>query len=76
LLGTNLVYLGVIGVFIGLKMLIPGQGNLRNTAFVCLACALWGGFGGVVDAFFALHTHFFRQDFDKQYGRGTSCTRC
>ncbi|MGD1119387.1 MAG: hypothetical protein ABR886_07860 [Dehalococcoidales bacterium] len=67
LMGANLLYLALIGVFIGWKMLIPGQGNLGSTAYVCLACALWGGFGGVVDAFFALHTHFSSQDFDRQY---------
>ncbi len=63
----NLVLLAVIAAVIIVYTLIPGQKNLENTAFVCLACVLWGGFGGVVDAFFALSTHFSRQDFDKQY---------
>jgi hypothetical protein len=63
----NLVYLAIIVLIIVLYQLIPGQKNLENSAFVCLACALWGGVGGVVDAFFALHTHFARQDFDRQY---------
>lgn len=63
----NLLLLGIIAVVIIFYTLIPGQKNLENTAFVCLACVLWGGFGGVVDAFFALSTHFSKQDFDTQY---------
>ncbi len=47
--------------------LVPGQSRLENTAFVCLACAIWGGIGGIVDAFLAMHTHIAKQDFDRQY---------
>jgi H+/Cl- antiporter ClcA len=40
---------------------------MENTLYVFLACAVWGGVGGIVDAFFALNTHIAKQDFDKQY---------
>ena len=63
----NVVILAVIAALIIVYALIPGQKNLENSAFVCLACVLWGGFGGVVDAFFALSYHFSRQDFDRHY---------
>lgn len=67
LLFSNLFYLvGIIGLIVW-KMLIPGQPILEQPAYVVLACALWGGMGGVVDALFALHTHFSNQDFDLQY---------
>ena len=64
---TNGIYLAIFVSVIGALVLIPGQARLHNTAFVCLACAMWGGFGGVVDAFFALRTHFSRQDFDDEF---------
>jgi hypothetical protein len=63
----NLLYLAIIILLIIWYKLIPGQDNLQNTAFVCLACTLWGGLGGVVDAFFAMHAHFSQQDFDTNY---------
>ena len=63
----NLVFLGLFLFFIIRYSLIPGQNNLENTAFVCLACAVWGGIGGIVDAFFAFYKHVSSQDFDKQY---------
>jgi hypothetical protein len=63
----NFAWLVVIGFFIGWKMLIPGQEGLQQVGLVALACALWGGIGGVVDAFFALHSHFSKQDFDVRY---------
>lgn len=47
--------------------LIPGQAILGNSAYVCLACAIWGGIGSVVDAFLALNTHTANRDFDPQY---------
>ena len=67
LLAGNVGYLCVIIGIISWKVLIPGQSNLQQTAYVALACALWGGLGGVVDALFALHTHFSDQDFDLRY---------
>jgi hypothetical protein len=67
LLGWNFICLGIIGYFIGSYMLIPGQKNLEDIGFVALACALWGGVGGVVDALFALHTHISSRDFDLRF---------
>jgi hypothetical protein len=32
-----------------------------------LACAIWGGVGGVVDALVSLNAHVTDQDFDKRY---------
>ena len=63
----NFLWLIIIGGLIWWKMLIPGQDSLQQIGLVALACALWGGVGGVVDAFFALHTHFSKQEFDKRY---------
>jgi hypothetical protein len=48
-------------------MLIPGQESLQQIGLVALACALWGGVGGVVDAFFALHSHISDRDFDMHF---------
>lgn len=67
LLVLNFVFLVGFGLFIGLFTLIPGQKNMENTAFVCLACAMWGGLGGVIDAFIALYLHTSRQDFDLHF---------
>ncbi len=65
--GYNLVwFIGLVGIIV-IYQLVPGQERLVDTAWVCLACALWGGVGGVVDAYFALHTHFADQDFDRRY---------
>lgn len=64
----NFLLLFVWIALIGWFRLIPGQNNLEDTAYVLLACAIWGGVGGTIDAFFALHTHFANQDFDKNYG--------
>jgi hypothetical protein len=63
----NFVYLFIFVWYIVTLSLVPGQKNLENTAFVCLACAIWGGIGGVVDAFFAFYKHISSQDFDRQY---------
>jgi hypothetical protein len=65
--GINLIYMAFFVTVICVFLLIPGQTRLHNTAFVCLACAMWGGVGGVVDAFFALRTHFSQQDFDDEF---------
>jgi|GEM_PF-653641 len=59
-------FLGLVFLIVFFR-LIPGQERLTDTAWVCLACALWGGIGGVVDAFFSQHRHFADQDFDKSY---------
>jgi len=67
LFGMNTIYLFLIGFLIGWYALIPGQKNLESTAFVCLACALWAGLGGVVDAFIAIVEHHAKQDFDLHY---------
>jgi hypothetical protein len=63
----NFAYLAGFVFLIAFFKLIPGQPNLQNTACVCLTCALWGGLGGLMDASFALRTHFANQDFDSQY---------
>jgi hypothetical protein len=67
LFGVNAAYLFIIGFLIGWYALIPGHKNLESTAFVCLACALWGGLGGVIDAFFAIYYHASNQDFDLHF---------
>jgi hypothetical protein len=67
LLLFNIGLFMIFGVCIGIFKLIPGQHNLENTAWVCLACGLWGGIGSMIDAFVAMHTHFSRQDFDEHY---------
>jgi len=67
LLCWNSVCLAAIIAIVWWKMLIPGQAALESSLGVFLACALWGGIGGVVDSFFALHTHFARQRFDLRY---------
>ena len=67
LFGVNAAYLFIIGFLIGWYALIPGQKNMESTGFVCLACALWGGLGGVIDAFFAIYYHASKQDFDLHF---------
>ncbi|MHB8104811.1 MAG: hypothetical protein ACYDG5_04650 [Dehalococcoidales bacterium] len=67
LLGYNFVVFIGIALTIGFCHLVPGQEALHNTAWVLLACALWGGGGGVADALYSMHTHFAKQDFDKKY---------
>jgi hypothetical protein len=67
LLGWNVICLGIIGFVIGRYLLIPGQKNLEQIGFVVLACALWGGVGGIVDALTALHTHVANRDFDLKF---------
>ncbi len=57
----------IVAFVIGWFRLIPGQDNLQNTAWVCLACALWGGIGSIIDAFVAMNGHFGQQDFDEHY---------
>jgi hypothetical protein len=64
---VNLAFLGAYIALICVYALVPGQKNLENTAFVCLACALWGGIGGAVDAFFAFYSHMSAQDFDRKF---------
>jgi hypothetical protein len=60
-----------LAVFIGIivwKTLVPGSSSASGgMAAGILACAIWGGVGGVVDALVALNYHFVNQDFDKQY---------
>lgn len=67
LLGYNIFLFLGMAVTIGVFHLIPGQSHLHNTAWVILACALFGGLGGVADAFWSMHTHFSKQDFDTRY---------
>jgi hypothetical protein len=57
----------VTAFFIGWYGLIPGQDRLENTAWVILACALWGCIGSIVDAFVAMNLHFGNQDFDRHF---------
>ena len=59
-----------IGLFIGIiiwQSLIPATGSSGSMAMGILACAIWGGVGGVVDAAVSLISHFTIQDFDKQF---------
>jgi hypothetical protein len=63
----NCLFLVTYAFLIIWYKLVPGQPILQSTAWVCLACTLWGGVGGVVDAFFAMHSHFSNQDFDEHF---------
>lgn len=68
ILGVNLTYLAVFILFIVSKSLIPlnsGASDAMGTGI--LACAIWGGLGGVVDALVSLNLHVTKQDFDKRY---------
>jgi hypothetical protein len=67
LLIGNCACLAIVATIILWKTLIPGQAALESSLNVFLACALWGVTGGVVDALFALHTHFANQRFDLRY---------
>jgi hypothetical protein len=64
---TIVIFFIAVGFVIGWYKLIPGQDRLQNTAWVCLACALWGCIGSTLDAFVAMYKHFGKQDFDKHY---------
>ena len=60
----------LLAAFIGIiiwKSLFPDSGNSSGMAIGILACAIWAGVGGVIDALGALISHFGRQDFDEQY---------
>jgi hypothetical protein len=67
IVGYNLIWFVGLVFLIVFFRLIPGQERLTDTAWVCFSCALWGGMGGVMDAFFAQHRHFADQDFDKAF---------
>ncbi|NVM23864.1 MAG: hypothetical protein HWN68_19050 [Desulfobacterales bacterium] len=67
LLIGNCVCLAIVATIVSWKALIPGQAALESSLNAFLACALWGVMGGVVDALFALHTHFANQRFDLRY---------
>jgi hypothetical protein len=56
------------GSAIGYFHLVPGgTTRLQETIWLFLACALWGGIGGVVDASISMYTHLSKQDFDMKY---------
>jgi len=67
LLIYNLVFFAIFTTLIVTQKLIPGQSSLDDTILVCLACAAWGGIGGVIDAFCSMHMHFSKQDFDTRF---------
>jgi hypothetical protein len=62
------VYGLMFGVPIAVFHLVPGgTTRMQETIWLFLACGLWGGIGGVVDASIAIYTHLYKQDFDLKY---------
>lgn len=59
--------IGFVAVIVWKSLIPDNAGASSGMAAGILACAIWGGVGGVVDAFVALIAHFTNQDFDNQF---------